>query len=107
MDYFSDQPDDWYGEDCANMYEPYNNAGWNDIDCGGSKYPFICMYPLSGVYIIYRIIPMLYLIDEPNDWGSGEDCANMYEPYNNAGWNDIPCSGSKYPFICMYQLSGR
>ena len=40
---------------------------------------------------------------EPNNWGKGEDCTEIY--FSNWGpkrqWNDIACSHSK-PFVCEY-----
>lgn len=33
---------------------------------------------------------------EPNDWGSGEDCTEMY---GNGKWNDLRCS-HPFPYVC-------
>lgn len=37
---------------------------------------------------------------EPNDWGSGEDCAQLYP----TSINDVPCDRT-YPYICEYDAS--
>ena len=34
---------------------------------------------------------------EPNDWGSGEDCAEIY--VNTGKWNDLSCN-NKQSFVC-------
>lgn len=34
--------------------------------------------------------------NEPNDWGSGEDCVHFRK---NVGWNDIRCS-AKGHYVC-------
>ena len=39
---------------------------------------------------------------EPNDWGSGEDCAGFYSGHNSGKWNDQGC-GWKIAYICGYR----
>jgi len=36
--------------------------------------------------------------NEPNDWGSGEDCGHLYEGNDNR-WNDLPC-GHEAGYLC-------
>ena len=36
--------------------------------------------------------------NEPNDWGSGEDCGHLYEGGENR-WNDLPC-GHQAGYLC-------
>jgi len=36
--------------------------------------------------------------DEPNNFGTGEDCAGLYKAFDYR-LNDFPC-GQKYPFVC-------
>ena len=36
--------------------------------------------------------------DEPNDWGSGEDCTQLNR-WDDDTWNDATCSDDHY-FIC-------
>ena len=36
-------------------------------------------------------------IDQPDNWGNGEDCAEMRA---NGMWNDIPCMDYERPYIC-------
>jgi len=38
--------------------------------------------------------------NEPNDWGSGEDCVHIRK---NGGWNDIRCS-AKGHYVCQYPV---
>ena len=35
---------------------------------------------------------------EPNDWGSGEDCAAVDE---SGHWNDLPCADFQRSYICI------
>ena len=37
--------------------------------------------------------------NEPNDWGSGEDCGTIRGSLNIATWNDYSCSGNYYGII--------
>ena len=41
----------------------------------------------------------LWYPNEPNDWGKGEDCAEIQLWRKVPGWNDLPCN-AKLAFIC-------
>ena len=36
--------------------------------------------------------------NEPNDYGNGEDCVQMYK---DDGWNDIPCNRRAH-YVCQH-----
>jgi len=40
--------------------------------------------------------------NEPNNWGKGEDCAEIQLWKKKPGWNDLPCD-SKLAFICDFK----
>ena len=42
--------------------------------------------------------------NEPNDYGSGEDCAEIY--VNIGIWNDLPCN-KKLSFVCEKSQPGN
>jgi hypothetical protein len=72
--------------------------GWSDIWLGLSDQRDEGVFvwddgrPIEGGYVQWSP-------SEPNDYGSNEDCVQVYLKANESNWNDIPCD-SAMPTVC-------
>ena len=99
MIFFKGEPNDFWGEDCA-QYDT-NQKAWFDYACD-KTIGYVCWKsgkPYSLTFIIIIIIIIFIFQGEPNNLAD-EDCAalttGIYLPYT---WYDIPCQHI-HGYIC-------